>query len=198
MHGTYVEPFEAWTAAIDLDLLDIRRNPAAFACLFGVHDEYGWWRPAFPARGLPEDASDTARAAFVSWGAAAFHPTWLGWAELAAVDWDEPALPRATDIVRYRRRPDGSLEQSHREDWSRGFGRAAGIDTRTVDPGSVAELWEAGTSWDLGSTVFRVGRLRRRDLLPEGWPWTHAREVMRLLVELHGAPNVRLVAWFEQ
>lgn len=181
-----------------MDLLGTGRDPAAFACLFGVDDAYGWWRPAFPARGLPADATDAVRAAFGSGGEAMFNATWLTWAELCGVDWDEPAVPRATDIVRYRRRPDGTLEQSHREDWSRGFGRAAGIDTRTVGPERVTELWDVGMRWDVGTTVFQVGRLRRRDLFPEGWPWPHVREAMRMLAALHGEPNVRLVAWFER
>ncbi|MFD5467435.1 hypothetical protein ACFWIQ_32110 [Kitasatospora sp. NPDC127059] len=187
-----------WHAAIDLELLGMTRDYVGFACLFGVRDLDDRWRPVVDARGLPEDVSDTARAGHASWGAAAFGATWLGWAEVLAVDWDEPALPPATRIARYRRLPDGSLEPVRREDWSRTFARAAGIDSRTFDFGRLGERWAEGTEWDAGRLVFRAERDRRRDAVPADGPWQPVWSVMRTLAEVHGEEHVRLVVWFEE
>ncbi|WP_432036343.1 hypothetical protein [Streptomyces cucumeris] len=130
-------------------------------------------------------------------GAAVFGTTWIGWDEVLAIDWDEPAIPRATDITRYRRLPDGTLELSHRGDWSRGFARASGIDTVSVDPDRVGELWAEGTEWDVGATVFRAERARRRDAVPADGPWQPVWTVMRALAGVHGHAQVRLVVWFD-
>ncbi|WP_418961121.1 hypothetical protein [Streptomyces tritici] len=188
----------AWQAAVELSLLGMTRDYEGFACLFGVRDFGGRWRPVAAGRGLPADVSPTARAEHASWGAAAFGATWLGWDEVVEVDWDEPALPRATHISRYRRRADGGLDLLHRHDWSRGFARASGVDTLTVEPDRVAELWEEGTEWDVGTTVFRAERERRRDAVPADGPWEPVWTVMRALAGVHGGGGVRLVVWFEE
>ncbi|WP_406865046.1 hypothetical protein ABZO31_33245 [Streptomyces sp. HUAS MG47] len=187
----------AWFAAVELSMLGMTRDYAGFACLFGVRDVGGRWRPVAADRGLPDDVSETARAEHASWGEAAFGASWLGWDDVLAADWDEPAIPRATRIARYRRRPDGGLELLHRHDWSRGFARAAGIDTLTVDPDRIADLWAEGTEWDAGTTVFRAERERRRDAVPADGPWEPVWTVMRALAGVHGEGNVRLVVWFE-
>ncbi|MFE3876170.1 hypothetical protein ACFXPX_17455 [Kitasatospora sp. NPDC059146] len=188
----------AWQAAVDLSLLGPTRDYGSFACLFGVRDPHRHWRPVVGARGLPADASATTRAGHASWGPAAFGATWLGWDEVLAVDWDEPALPRATRIARYRRRPDGSLEPVRREDWSRAFARAAGIDSRTFDFGRLGEHWAEGTEWDTGPLLFRAERDRRRDAVPADGPWRPVWTVLRTLAEVHGEQHVRLVVWFEE
>ncbi|MFG3256210.1 hypothetical protein [Streptomyces sp. NPDC048172] len=193
---------ESWHAAVDLSLLGVTRDYAAFACLFGVRGSEGLWRPVAAGRGLPADASEAAWTAYASWGAAAFGATWLGWDEVLAVDWDEPALPRATTVARYRRRADGTadgvLELAHRDDWSRGFARASGVDTLSVSPDRVGELWDEGTEWDTGTTVFRVERERRRDAVPADGPWRPVWDVMRALAGVHGDAGVRLTVWFEE
>ncbi|MBC9715688.1 hypothetical protein H9Y04_24385 [Streptomyces sp. TRM66268-LWL] len=158
----------------------------------------GQWHPVAPDRGLPADASAETRAAFAAWGDAAFGSTWLGWDEARAIDWDEPALPRATGIARYRRHADGSLELLHRNDWSRGFARVSGVDTRTVDPVRVGELWDEGTEWATGATVFRAERARRRYAVPADGMWAPVWTVMRALGGVHGDLRVRLVIWFDE
>ena len=188
----------AWQRAVELSMLGVTRDYAAFACLFGVRDLDGHWRPVSAGRGLPADVSAEVRAAHASWGAAAFGATWLGWHEVLAIDWDEPAIPRATTIARYRRLADGTLELLHRDDWSRGFARASGTDTLAVDPERVGELWAEGTVWEAGTLVFRAERARRRDAVPEDGPWHPVWTVMRALAGVHGDRNVRLVVWFEE
>ncbi|MEU8925820.1 hypothetical protein AB0D10_33635 [Kitasatospora sp. NPDC048545] len=189
---------KAWTCAVELSLLGVTRDYPAFACLFGVRDVSGHWRPVGAGRGLPADVSARARAAHASWGAAAFGATWLDWTEVLAVDWDEPALPRATTIARYRRHPDGTLTLRHRDDWSRGFARASGVDTRGVGPDRIGDLWAEGTEWDVGTTVFRAERARRRDAVPADGSWRPVWTVMGALAEVHGTGDVRLVVWFEE
>ncbi|MGA5816717.1 hypothetical protein ACPC54_02465 [Kitasatospora sp. NPDC094028] len=188
----------AWYPAIELPMLGVSRDYSGFPCLFGVRDHGGRWQPVAADRGLPPDASESVRADHAAWGEAAFGASWLDWTEFLAIDWDEPAIPRATHITRYRRLPDGTLEPRHREDWSRGFARASGIDTRSVDPGRIGDLWAEGTEWDAGTTVFRAERARRRDAVPADGPWEPVWTVMRTLAGVHGERNVRLVVWFEE
>jgi hypothetical protein len=114
--------------------------------------------------------SGTVRAKHASWGAAAFGAIWLGWDDVLTIDWAEPAIPQATTIARYGRHPNSTLELRYRDDWSRGFARASGIDTLTVDPARIGELWDEGTEWNVGATVFRAERARRRDAVPADGP----------------------------
>ncbi|MER7791312.1 hypothetical protein [Streptomyces sp. NPDC097640] len=188
----------AWYAAIELSMLGVTRDYEAFACLFGVRDFSGHWRPVAADRGLPADTAEATRAEFAGWGEAAFGATWLGWDEVLAIDWDEPALPRATDIARYRRQPDGSLERVYRSVWTRGFARASGVDTLAVGADRIGELWDEGTEWEVGTTVFRAERARRRDAVPADGIWRPVWTVMRALAEVHGEHHVRLVVWFEE
>ncbi|MBL1099322.1 hypothetical protein [Streptomyces coffeae] len=187
----------AWYSAIELSMLGMTRDYPAFACLFGVRALSGHWRPVAADRGIPADASTVTRAGHAASGKAAFGATWIGWDEVLAVDWDEPAIPRATDIARYRRHPDGTLELMHRGDWGRGFARASGVDTLSVAPDRVGELWDEGTEWDVGTTVFRVERARRRDAVSADGPWEPVWTVMRTLASVHGDSQVRLVVWFD-
>ncbi|MGP3965971.1 hypothetical protein ACTWPT_59555 [Nonomuraea sp. 3N208] len=186
----------AWCAAISLSMLGVTRDYDAFDCLFGVRSS-GNWRPVAADRGLPLDASETARAELAEWGEAAFGITWLSWDEVTAIDWDEPAL-HPTDIAQYRQLPDQTLELVYRSVWSRRFARVSGVDTLTVDPDQIAVLWDEGTEWKAGDTVFRVERATRRHLVPPDGLWHAVWTVMRALAHVHGDEAVRLVAWFEE
>ncbi|GAA3205183.1 hypothetical protein [Nonomuraea roseoviolacea] len=185
----------AWCAAISLEMLSAGREYAAFDCLFGVRSS-GDWQPIAADRGLPQDASETTRAGLAEWGDAAFGVTWLTWNEVAAIDWDEPAL-HPTNVAQYRQLSDQRLELVHRSVWSRRFARASGVNTLAVDPGQVAVLWDEGTEWRDGDAVFRVERLTRRHAVPSDSHWQGVWTVMRTLAHVHGNDAVRLVAWFE-
>lgn len=123
-----------WEAGIDLLLLNTGNAYDGLACLFGIRNSFGF-QPLAEDRGLPDDASDGLREMYAGYGGPqdVYGTTWLSWAELAAVDWQE------TDAY-------GRCSRAS----------AAGPDTH----------W--GPVWD----------------------------VMRVLGALHGAENVRLVAWF--
>ncbi|NUS06100.1 MAG: hypothetical protein HOV97_26505 [Nonomuraea sp.] len=81
-----------WRAAVDLFFLDPGNAYDALACLFGVRNSFGF-QPLAEGRGLPADVSDDVRATFDAWGGGgaqdAHGATWISWAELAAVNWDE-------------------------------------------------------------------------------------------------------------
>lgn len=74
-----------WCAAIDLCLLNSGNAYDGLACLFGIRNSFGF-RPLAEGRGLPEDASEGARG---DCHADAYGETWVSWAELEAVDWEE-------------------------------------------------------------------------------------------------------------
>ncbi|MFF4542686.1 hypothetical protein ACFY1J_00325 [Streptomyces sp. NPDC001406] len=143
----------SWHAAIDLTMLGmVTRDYEAFACLFGVRNYSGLWRPVVADRGLPPDASTTTRAELSSWGAAAFGTTWPTWTEISAIDWNEPATPGATRIARYHRAPDGTLHLTDPAVWPRAFARASGINTLTTDPSSIPDLCPEGTLAEVHGT----------------------------------------------
>ncbi|MCF2531795.1 hypothetical protein [Yinghuangia soli] len=186
----------AWQPAVDLALLGLYRDYAGFAVLFGVRDIHDEWRPVAAGRGLPADVSGVVLAAY-DMCEPAVDATWIGWGEVCAIDWDEPAAARATRIARYRVLPDGRRELVHREDWSRGFTRASGIDVLSAGTGSLGGHCAEGDEWQTGTTVFRAERDRRRDLVPADGPWEPIWSVMRTLAGVHGGQNVRLVVWFD-
>ncbi|MDR8414376.1 hypothetical protein MTP10_37305 [Nonomuraea sp. 3-1Str] len=185
----------AWCAAISLGML-VGRDYAALDCLFGVRSS-GHWRPVAAGRGLPQDASESTKAGLAEWGEAAFGVTWLNGDEVAAIDWDEPAL-HPTNVAQYRRLPDQSLELVYRSVWSRRFARVSGVNTLAVDPDQIAVLWDEGTEWKDGDTVFRVERATRGHAVPPDSLWHGVWTVMRTLAHVHGDDAVRLVAWFEE
>ncbi|MFH8771586.1 hypothetical protein [Streptomyces sp. NPDC017958] len=188
----------AWCPALDLAMLGVHRDYEAFACLFGVRDFDARWRHVAADRGLPPDVSEPVRAGLESWGGAAFGTTWLSWADARSVDWDEPALPRATHVAQYHRSHDGTLRLRSPWVWSRAFARAAGINTLTTDPSALAGLWPEGTEWESGTSVFRVERSRRRDAVPPDGSWHPVWTVMGALAGVHGDDGVRLVVWFDE
>ncbi|CAM5648147.1 hypothetical protein [Streptomyces sp. KS_5] len=82
-----------WHEAIDLFVLNTGNAYDALACLFGVRNSFGF-RPPAEERGLPEDVSDRVRQRFHAggWGEHNWGTTWVSWAELTALDWDETNL----------------------------------------------------------------------------------------------------------
>jgi hypothetical protein len=175
-------------------MLGMTQDCGALDCLFGALGSRTW-RPLAPARGLPPDAGELTRTDFASLGPAAFGATFVSWGEIASIDWDEPAL-HAADVAQYRRRPDQGLELVRRAVWDHGFAAASGVDTLAVAPDRVSELFEEGTEWTAGDTVFRVERRRRREVMPPDGAWA-VWSVMQAQARIHGDEGVRLVAWFE-
>ncbi|MGV9454254.1 hypothetical protein [Streptomyces sp. NPDC003635] len=83
--------FLRWHPAMNLRHLYDGRSYEAFGCLFGVRGRT--FEPLAAGRGFPADASRATRRAY-AWEEEDSHsPTWITWAELAAVDWDERDRP---------------------------------------------------------------------------------------------------------
>ncbi|MEV7372910.1 hypothetical protein AB0O51_18755 [Streptomyces sp. NPDC090301] len=181
-----------WHATIDLDHLKVPRNYDAFGCLFGVCDNEQFV-PVAPGRGLPADVSNRVRDGHET--TAGRSASWVSWAEIKRVDWDEESAETDAYIREYYRDQQG--------DWQF-LQRHYSAPQRFVDlcgqPAPIAvrprEHFPEGSQWVDGDQMFRVERLRRRDAVPDhewGPVWT----VMRTLAELHGDDDVRLVVWFD-
>ncbi|MFE7512265.1 hypothetical protein ACFU8I_13775 [Streptomyces sp. NPDC057540] len=184
----------AWYGAHDLSSLDDVRNYDAFGCLFGVRN-FANFRPLAAGRGFPADASATVRARFAQlsewYGEDGLHgTTWITWAEVKAVDWDEPAEKPDSRLHQYRQ-TQGGLRMTGKASWSPAFAEAVGLE-----PGEVRE-WPDGSEWLVGDTLYRSVTLRRRDAVSESGAWQPVWEAMQELAEQHGDDNVRLVVWFE-
>lgn len=181
-----------WQAAIDLFLLNITRNYDAFGCLFGVCN-YANFRPLAAGRGVPADASEPVLAELARYADQTFGTTWITWAEMKQVDWDEPAERADSRLHEYQRTPDG-LRFTGKSAWSPRFAQAVGL------PGPVhgaGQDWPEGSEWLIGETLYRSEKIRRRDAVPEGGEWEPVWTVMEALASQHGADNVRLVVWFD-
>ncbi|MGI5323441.1 hypothetical protein [Actinomadura nitritigenes] len=181
-----------WRAAIDLDLLYGDRHYDAFGCLFGVRN-YASFRPLAAGRGLPEDLSDAVRQAAESWEH--HDATWISWAEVARVDWDEPAESADQRLRQYLRRADGTLEPMGKSLWGPSLMEATGASYEDVLEGRVR--WSEGQEFELGDLVFRAVTLRRRDVVPPDGSWRHVWRVMETLAERTAPDDVRLVVWFD-
>ncbi|WP_329124696.1 hypothetical protein [Streptomyces sp. NBC_01465] len=182
-----------WRAAVDLFFLNINRDYDAFGCLFGIRN-YANFRPLAADRGLPIDVSEAVRADFARWEQyQPYGTTWITWAELKAVDWDEPAEKTDSRIHIYRQTADG-LTLTGKSSWSPWFAQHAGLPDRI--PGD-AEAWPEGSEWLIGDTLYRFETIRRRDAVRESGDWTPVWTVMEALASQHGDDNVRLIVWFD-
>jgi hypothetical protein len=184
-----------WQVAADLAALRIPRDYDAFGCLFGVTN-YAHFRPVAADRGLPADASDDVVAAHAGSGRSAFGATWVGWLEIEAIDWDEPAEHPDSRIHRFTDGPDGTLAFAGKSSWNSDLARLLGV---TIAEGvSGDRTWPEGSEWRMGHSVYRSVRLRRRDAVPSDGGWQATWEIMRILAGLHGDDAVRLVVWFDR
>lgn len=176
-----------WLAAVDLRLLNISRNYRAFACLFGVRNEH--FAPIAAGRGMPRDASAEVRAAPDSYD----HSTsWITYAEVEQIDWDEPLAAPNERITHYRHGPDGPVATGALG-WTPDFGRLTGMTPSSLH--RIEESWPDQDQWDAGDILYRYEPTPRRDV--EGLDaWAPVWAAMKLLADLHGSQNVRLTVWF--
>ncbi|MFF7213979.1 hypothetical protein ACFZAU_26165 [Streptomyces sp. NPDC008238] len=187
------EDDRSWHGAVDLVHLYNGRCYDAFGSLFGVRDTASF-RPLADHRGLPRDVSREALADFESWGSGASGTSWITWAELAA-DWEEVADKVDDCVHEYRRSPEGSWELHGRNSGLTRFAQLAGL----TDPHAryrAGSTYAEGTEWPDGDRLFHIGRLRRKDAVPDS-DWAAVWSVMRTLATLHGDEGVRLVVWFD-
>lgn len=184
----------AWYTAHDLGSLYEGRDYDAFGCLFGVRN-YANFRPLAASRGLPVDASATVSARFAQltewYGEDGFHgTTWITWAEVKAVDWDEDAERPDSRLHEYRQTSNG-LKMTGKAAWSPAFAEAVGLE-RGED-----REWPEGGEWLIGDTLYRSVTIRRGDAVTETGEWQPVWEAMKALAAQHGDDNVRLVVWFD-
>ncbi|WP_326681549.1 hypothetical protein [Streptomyces sp. NBC_01237] len=181
-----------WHAAIDLDHLEVPRNYDAFGCLLGVCDNEQFV-PVAPVRGLPEDVSNRVRDGHGTTGGRS--ASWVSWAEIKRVDWDEESAEPDAYIREYYRDPQGGWQFLQRHySAPRRFVELCGQPAYIA--GRPKLHFPEGSRWIDGDQMFRVERLSRGDAVPDeewGPVWT----VMRTLAELHGDDDVRLVVWFD-
>lgn len=178
------EGVRVWVAALNLALLNLSRDYDAFGCLFGVQN-YAGFRPVAGGRGLPADISErAARLCSDNYG---HDTTWITWAEVKAINWDEPAERPDARVHRYRRTPDG-LVLAGKSAMERRFMDAVGYEGR--------EQWSEGQEWTDGDYVYRYERMLRREAVhPRAWGplW----QIMEVLADANGDDGVRAVVWFD-
>lgn len=185
-----------WEAAARLDCLYVNRDYDAFGCLFGVMNMAGF-RPLAQERGLPADVSAQVRDEHTALGEHdGLWPTWIGWSEILAIDWDEPAEHADARLHRYERQDDGPWRFTSKSAWSREAFEAQGIPA--PPPGSDAPIWSEGSQWTRGDVQYRAERLTRREAIPIGSQWDPLWEAMALYAKLHGDEQCRLVVWFDR
>ncbi|MFC4906343.1 hypothetical protein [Actinomadura gamaensis] len=193
IHGFFecrmrTDPLDRWRGVLDLRDVYGRRSYPAFGCLFGVCERLGF-RPVAGGRGLPLDAAPQTRAAQHE----GLHGhTWIGWQELAGIDWDEPSERPDSRVRHYRRRGDGTLELVGTYLWDTAFTDRLDVAANAGGPAAWAERRE----WTDGGTVYRADRARRRDAVDTA-EWAPVWKIMEVLAGVHGPGNVRLVVWFD-
>ncbi|MFB7253742.1 hypothetical protein [Streptomyces nojiriensis] len=176
-YGTLDGEDSSWHAAINLDLLYGGRSYDAFGCLFGVRN-YAGFRPLAEGRGLPPDVTDEVRDHYEGAPDLFHSPSWIGWEELVAVDWDEPALTVDARVHEYRYSVEHGLLKS-------------GKSFRNLDGRS------EGDEWIQEGKIMRVERMTRREAVRQDGEWGPVWATMKALADVHGPEYVRLVAWFD-
>ncbi|MET9606491.1 hypothetical protein ABZZ17_15640 [Streptomyces sp. NPDC006512] len=187
------EDDHSWSGAIDLAHLYNGRSYVAFGSLFGMRDTASF-RPLADQRGLPPDVSPETLADMEPWGPDVKGASWITWAELEAADWDEVSDQVDDCVHEYRLTPHGTWRLHGRNSGLSRFAELAGI----TDPRALyraGRTYPEGTEWPDGDRLFRIGRLTRRQAVPDH-DWGAVWSVMRTLAALHGDEGVRMVVWF--
>lgn len=181
-----------WHATINLEHLKVPRNYDAFEALFGVCDNEQFV-PVAPVRGLPVDASNRVRDGYAASGGRS--ASWVSWAEIGRVDWDEESARPDPYIHEYYRDPQGDWQFVQRHySAPRRFVDLCGQSAHVAQ--QAGGHFPEGSRWIDRDRMFRVERLRRRDAVPDS-QWGPVWTVMRTLADLHGEDEVRLVVWFD-
>ena len=146
-----MEGRRGWQFAIDLGLLYDERDYDSFGCLFGV-ENFANFAPIATPQGMPDDASGDVLQAIAEFGEEAFGATWVTWAELNAIDWEEPAEHPDGRIHLYRRDGDELIFES-KAAWDRDFATVVGYSITEAVPGRY--WWPEGQEWEVAGNVYR-------------------------------------------
>lgn len=183
---------EAWSGVINLGTLLGDRNYDLYRWLFGVR----MWsysgatpvKPLAPQRGLPPDVSQEAKTDYEAAKGAfpkEFHSvTWITWAEMQSINWDEQIEDRV--IERKKTQPPGTGAES----WESAF------IARHTDryQGHETEL-QPGYTWVEGDIEYKVVKTIRRDVIEEDWLLLF--KMLEVLASRYDDDSIRLVVWFD-
>lgn len=170
----------------------VGRNRDVHDMLFGLNGGH-LFEPAAPARGLPPDASPYVRQQYeqrVAYPLGFFGWSWLTWAEIAGLDWQERA--REWQLHWYRRGADvrwvhdGDIVPEEYQ----GAGWLYGLQV-DLQLGRIRQETDA---WGVGDWVCRIEYPTRRMLIDPGW--SDLLEYMAMLARDWGSEGVRIVVWF--
>lgn len=184
-----------WQAA---EKLSVMGHYDMFGCLFGIKN-YANFRPLAPERGIPPDASPTVKKAVAEaeriFGRDTpdfYAETWITWAEIKAIDWNEKALAPDRRLHRYKRQKDGSLEYAGKSGWSGEWGQEFNVTPEQALIDGV--FWTEGER-EIGEHVYRAETLQRKDVLTV--EWVDLFKTLEDLAAKYGDDLVRLVVWFD-
>jgi hypothetical protein len=179
-----------WDAVTNLYYLAEGRDYDAFACFFGVKN-YARFRPIADRRGVPSDASKEVREELAPQDPAyVMAPSWVTWAELKAIDWDEPAELPDQRVHIYRLTEEGAKTFDTKAVVARSFLEEA---SQTEEQRQAARDWREGAEWHIEGRLYRVERLKRSDT--RGY-WEGTLQFMEFLAHRFGDDGVRMVVWF--
>ncbi|MDQ2906453.1 MAG: hypothetical protein ABI456_14315 [Ktedonobacteraceae bacterium] len=181
-----IDSRKPWTSAIDLSLLYHGRDYDAFGCLFGIRN-YAHFRPVAAERGLPADVSREVKEDAESYGEGGSGHSWISWAEIKAIDWEEETEETDSRIHEYRRAEDGSLVYEGKSSLDPTFAKHVSYSLRAP------HSWPEGQEWEIEGKIYRAEKLKRKDTR-EGWDSLFT--VMELLAAYYEDDGVRLVVWF--
>jgi hypothetical protein len=163
------------------------RNYEVFSWLFGVRN-HGEFAPLAAQRGLPEDVSEETKASYeaavTAYGREYHAPTWITWAEIDAIDWDERIDDRVLECKK------GQPLVGWIEHWRARFVQEH--PDRLPDP---VEQLQPDAAWEHGEKAYVVVRTLRRDVLDDSWVLLF--RTMELLARKYGDDGVRMVVWFD-
>jgi len=162
------------------------RNYDMFGCLFGVRNS-AHFKPIAANRGTPSDVSYDARGELREIADAEpklrdeFHSySWIRWAEIKNIDWEEEAEAVDECVHEYRRTADGDL-----------------VYVTKSRPTLSPEVWQVLQEepvWEREEKVYKVEKMKRKDALD--WEWQLLFDMMKLLATSYGDEHVRMIVWF--
>jgi hypothetical protein len=177
----------------------VGRDYDAFGCLFGVKNAANFL-PLAAERGIPDDASPEVRGDIARYGEEAFSASWVTWAELRAMDWEEEGVYADSALHQYIRDEHGQLVYDTKATWSRPFAEHV-LPPEEVEPSLYAAIlspeypvYPEGQEWEIDGVVYRAEKLRRKDALGDAWRMVFG--MMAALAARYGDDGVRLVVWF--
>ncbi len=192
-----------WSSVVEIRPI-VDRNYDAFGCLFGVKN-YARFDPIAAQRGLPDDLSEGVRAIAEHYRPLTgcfLDPTWVSWAELKAVNWDERAAGTDLRIHAFERDERGEWVFRDKSEWRRPP-RAEALPlpergshlSAVLEEVAVPRGLPEGQEWEADGILYRSVRLRRSDAVGDDWRLVFG--FMEALAGHFSADGVRLVAWFD-